>query len=136
MTLADPVEPAFPRSIALTAGISSVITNEMLPTRCPTLIITSRLPAIPEPNLHAALVSDAHAVISQAVRPTLAELVNDATPTPAPCRLMLADPVVNAFPRRTTLKASTSTERRPETLPTNTPTLSDTRKVPIAPDPA
>ena len=76
-TLADPVEPAFPRSIALTTGISSDSTNEMLPTRCPTLIITSLLPVIPEPNLHVALVSDAHAVISQAVRPNLAELVNE-----------------------------------------------------------
>jgi hypothetical protein len=81
VTLADPVEPAFPRSTTLAAVKSVDHAADTLPTRLPALTLMSRLPATPDPTLHRADVSDSHAVCSHIVPLDLAEAVYDACPT-------------------------------------------------------
>jgi hypothetical protein len=69
MTLADPVVAMFVHRTELVASESNEKPWDMLPTLCNVTDIW-RLPITPSPVWHRNDVSDSHAVLSQAVRPS------------------------------------------------------------------
>ena len=136
VTAAEPVPAALPLSTTLTDPVSTEYANDRLPARRPTVNADRWLPITPDTTLHTTVVSDAHDVCSQAVRPKRAAALYRARPTPAPMRVTLAEPVPAPLDRNNVLTALTSTEKLLVKVPANCPTLIDTRRLPITPDPA
>ena len=85
--------------------------------------------------MHLTDVSDCHCVASHPVCPSLARPVYDTSPMLAPCTVIDVDPVPARFLRRARLSPEASTEHVWLTLPTRSPTVTTTRRVPPAPCP-
>ena len=99
------------------------------PPRTPTLIATARLCPAPPTLRHCMEVSDSHLDTSQLVQPSLATPQYVDSNSPAPCTVMLADPLDPAFLTRKSLALPTETDTPSVTLPTFPPTLIDSRCV-------
>ena len=70
VTLTPPVPAPFAIRSPLTNATSTDTPRLTLPTRPPTLIVKTRLPAIPDPASHRTDVSESHADRSQLVLST------------------------------------------------------------------
>ena len=133
--LADPVAAVFVRRTALLVSESKEKPWVLLPTVCDVTDIW-RLPITPSPVRHRADVSDSHAVLSHAVRPTRVPTVYVAYPKLNPCTVTLAEPVDAAFRLRTALIRPTSVLYPCERLPDCSPLVITTRRLPLNPCPA
>lgn len=130
VTLADPVVAAFVLSTELLMSESKENPWVLLPTVC-NVTDTWRLPITPSPVWHRTDVSDAHAVLSHAVRPKRDPAVYVPSPKLAPCTVTLAEPVDAAFRLRTPLNRPTSVLYPCERLPNRTPLVIATRRLPL-----
>ena len=133
--LDDPVDPRFTARTTLNTPTSPDTATLKLPTRPITLRAPTRLPLTPDPTMHLADVSDSHAVCSHPLRPTRTRPVNDAAPKLPPAMLTTKDPVDITLTRRETLADATSTLSPCDKLPTRSPTLTETTRLPLDPDP-
>ena len=110
VTLADPVAAAFARSITLRPAVSTEYAADTLPSCCPVVTETRKVPFTICDAWHRVDVSDSHVVRSHAVWPILIDSVYVAEPMFAPCTVTLADPVDRPFACLSTLKAGRSAE--------------------------
>ena len=93
-----------------------------------------RLPLTPRETQHRKDVSESHVVPSQAEALSLKAPVNATYPKLFPCTVILADPVVAMFVRRTELLVSESKEKLCDRLPTFCDVI-DIWRLPITPSP-
>ena len=108
-----------------------------LPTRYPVVTETPRLASSPRTALLMAAVSDIQRDVSLAERPTLDAAEKDASPTPAPSTVKLADPVAALFDVRTALGRAPESEENPTVvLPACLPLVTDTVRDVPAPCPS
>ncbi len=82
---------------------------------------------------HRSEVSDPHVVRSHVELPTLITDVKLARPRLAPCTVTLVDPVEAPLGLRTTLSMLVSAECPEVTLPSRTPAVTFTRRLPVTP---
>ena len=135
VTDADPVPPRFPRRVTLSPPKSTVHACVMLPIVSPAVITTRRVPLTPCPARHLTDVSDSHSVPSHPVRPCRPLAVYDTSPMPDPCTVTDPDPVPARFTRRVTLTAPRSAVHACVMVPTRSPDVITTRRVPPSPCP-
>lgn len=135
VTLADPVAAPFPRSTTLAVPASTEYASDKLPTPAPTLRRTLQLPDTPCPFLHPTLVSDSQPVRSHPVPPTRTESECDASPKPPPTSVTLVDPLAAALSLLPKLIGPSSIESILDPVPTASPKLNDTRRLPTDPCP-
>ena len=107
-----------------------------LPPRSPAVITTRRVPDTPCPTRHLTDVSDSHSVPSHPVAPCRLRPVYAASPMLLPCTVTDPDPVPARFTRRVTLSAPRSAVHACVMVPTRSPDVITTRRVPTAPCPA
>jgi hypothetical protein len=134
-TLIDPVLAPFEPSTPLSPILSIDAPNVKLPSRTPTLIEPRWLPRTPCSARHRTVVSDSHSVPSHAVRPTRTAPLRPSSPNPPPCTVIDNDPVPARLDRLTPLDEPYSNEYPAETLPTRTPALITTARLPPDPSP-
>lgn len=128
--LAEPVAARFSPPLALIKDPSLETRELTLPTSCPTLIATFRLPwALPTPWQRID-ESDSHVVRSPAVKPKRASPLVDALPKLLPCTVILADPVVALFVCRPELTDGNSAVVASVIVPCRCPTLIANRWLP------
>ena len=95
VTLTEPLPAMLETRSALRRPVDTDTPSLTLPPRAPTLTTLGRLPVIPWPVLQRADVSDSHRVLSQPViAASTPTLLSPPAPSPAPCSVRLADPVV------------------------------------------
>jgi hypothetical protein len=105
----------------------------MLPALAPTVNLVLKLPVIPSPTCDLIVVSDCHVVRSHADSPADAEAELPTSPSPAPYRVTLADPVDPRFNAACTDTLSPSIEAAPDTLPIAIPIVTNKRLLPDNP---
>ena len=88
---------------------SALYPCDRLPTRSPLVTMIRRLPLNPCPDWHLTDVSASHVVRSQPVWLTITDEVCVPDPMPAPCIVMLAEPLAAPFVLLKTLAIPTST---------------------------
>ena len=103
VTLADPVDPAFPALNALIRPSATDTPRDKLPTTLPDVIVARRLPCSASPVLHRTDVSESHTDRSQLVPLTPVATDPSSSPSPAPCTVIVIAPVASALLRLTTL---------------------------------
>ena len=131
--LDDPLVALFVLRTTLRALASMEYPPLRLPNLSPTLIQTLTLATVPSPPWQRNDVSDSHVVRSHADRPNRNAPVDETSPTLAPSRVTLVDPLAPWFVRLSTLAHGTSTERSVVRVPPSSPTVSDVRLLPITP---
>ena len=95
VTLTEPLPAMLETRSALRRPVDTDTPSLTLPPRAPTLTTPCRLPVIPWPVLQRADVSDSHRVLSQPViAASTPTLLSPPAPSPEPCSVRLADPVV------------------------------------------
>jgi hypothetical protein len=131
--LDDPLVALFVLRTTLKAPPSMEYPPLRLPGLSPTLSHTLTLATAPCPPWQRNDVSDSHVVRSHADRPNRTAPVDETSPTLAPSRVTLVDPLAPWFVRLSTLAHGTSTEKSVVLLPPPSPTVSDTRLLPVTP---
>ena len=133
VTLADPVPATFTPSTTLILAPSTEYASDELPPLAPTLKSALRLPTTPAPSLQRTLVSDFQPVASHAVPPARIASEYPTSPNPPPATVTLVDPLAPPFSLRAKLTAPLSVESIVDPVPTPSPRLSDTRRLPHDP---
>lgn len=103
----------------------------MLPAVAPAVSLVPKLPVLPSPTRDLTVVSDSHVVRSHAVAPADAQDEMPTSPSPAPYRVTLADPVDPRFNPECTDTLSPSMDTAPDTLPIAIPAVT---KMSLLPD--
>lgn len=133
VTQTEPLATPFPRAIALTTPLSEEWLTLVLPALAPTVSLVLRLAVIPSPTYARIVLSDSHVVRSHADAPADAETEMPASPSPAPCRVTLADPVDPRFNAACNDTLSPSIETAPDRLPRALPAVTNKRLLPGEP---
>jgi hypothetical protein len=133
---ADPVPCLLYPLVTLTLPVSIEYAEVPLPNRSPAVITTHRVPRAPSPTRHRTDVSDSHPVPSHPVCPDRTIAVKATAPNPAPCTDTDADPVPALLYPLVTLTIPVSIEYTAVLLPSRSPAVITTRRVPRAPCPA
>ena len=135
VTDADPVPARLSRRSVLMLPKSTEYAPDMLPVLSPDVMLTRLVPPAPCPAMHLTDVSDSHSVPSHPVWPDRAIPVKPARPRFEPCTVTGADPVPCMFPRDIILTEPGLTENASDMLPTRSPAVIATRRVPGLPTP-
>ena len=117
----------------LTMLRSKVRLSVTLPVLAPTVNLVLVLSVLPSPTCDRVVVSDSHAVRSHADAPPEAQADMSTSPSPAPCRVTLADPVDPLFNPACTDTLPPSIETAPDTLPIAIPTVTSSTLLPDCP---
>ena len=133
VTLVEPVVAALGMCTLLTKAVLTDRAALTLPTTCPTLIDTRRLPITPLVVWHATDVSATHSVRSHPLSPALPIAVNEPSPKLAPLNLNITVPVAAALAGSRPLAPPADTENPTVTLPVRCPTVALTRTLPPTP---
>ena len=131
VTAIHPVAAPLTLCIPLSATESPLHAMLALPTDRPVDIASRRLRRLPCPKRHRVDVSDTHDVRSHPVYPERAPPVAPLSPSPAPCTVMLADPVPAALARRIPLPSALPEEKASLLLPSLLPSDTVSRRLPI-----
>jgi hypothetical protein len=126
VTDADPVPARFDFRVALKLTTSVEYMALAVPSLSLAVIAIRRVPWIPRPTRHPTDVSDSHSVPSHPVCPIRPIAVSDTSPSPDPCTVTDADPVLALLLRNIELKLPTSIEYASDMLPTFKATVIET----------
>ena len=133
---AEPVDAWLARRAALISPPSADTPADSDPAPRLTVTTVRRLyPALSGARAATAL-SDTHVVLSHAVRPTATPSDWPACPIPAPCTVMLADPVAAPLALVIALSDAVSADTAHVTLADRIPDVNVTRLLPASPCPA
>lgn len=135
VTLIDPVAPLLALKTRLARSKSPDTPRDKLPPRIP-MVTAARLDwADMRLSLHCTLLSDVQSVPSHAVGPTRGRPEVAASPAPAPCSVILVEPVAPLLTPLTPLAIKPSTEKLLLTLPTPNALETSSPRLIIAPYP-
>ena len=131
VTLADPVDPAFPALNALIRPSATDTPRDKLPTTLPDVIVARRLPCSASPVRHRTDVSESHTDRSQLVLHIFAAADTCNAQKSAPWSVTIIDPVAATLPLCTKLNTASAVEKPRVALCVMVPLVINVRWLPL-----